>query len=199
LIDAPIIWGRYETEHGILTGINSGLMLNSRPVLTGSYRDSIEITVTKTATNSRAVPAVGTVALGFNIPPTGRRPFGPYVHRGWSGVPTYEAAIVQAAGKPREPDAIYDEPEVITGAGGEGEGRFWCRIPPGKTASVHRVFNPADTPLTVRVRVNGRDTTATIAPGATAAVSVPLTADATTVECLVHGDRRLVLLETSFE
>lgn len=199
LIDAPIIWGRYETEHGILTGINSGLMLNSRPVLTGSYRDSIAITVTKDGHEFAGGPGGWNSRPGIQYTAYGRRPFGPYVHRGWSGVPTYEAAIVQAAGKPRDPDAIYDEPEVITGAGGEGEGHFWCRIPAGKTASVHRVFNPADTPLTVRVRVNGRETTATIAPGATAAVSVPLAADATTVECLVHGDRRLVLLETSFE
>ncbi len=199
LIDAPIVWGHYETEKGVLTGINSGLMLNSRPALTGSYRDGIEITVTKDGHEFAGGPGGWNSRPGIQYVAYGRRPFGPYVHRGWSGVPTHEAAIALAKGKPREPDAIYDEAEVVTGNGGEGEGHFWCRIPPGKTAATHRVFNPADEPLAVHVRVNGRDVSATIAPGATAVVNVPLAADATTIECQIRGDRRLVLLETSFE
>ncbi len=199
LIEAPIVWGRYETEKGVLTGINSGLMLNSRPVLTGSYRDSIEITVTKDGHEFAGGAGGWNSRPGIQYVAYGRRPFGPYAHRSWSGVPAYATANASAASAPKSPDPANDETEIVSGSGGEGEGHFWCRIPAGKTAAAHRVFNPADVPLVAHFRVNGRDASATIAPGATAVVSVPLSADATTVECQMRGDRRLVLLETSFE
>lgn len=176
LIDAPIVWGRYETERGVLTGINSGLMLNSRPALLGSYRDSIEITVTKDGHQFAGGPGGWNNRPDIVYVPFGRRPFGPYVHRSWSGTPSLED----------------DAPA-------EGSGRFWCRIPAGKTQAYHRVFNPSATPLTVTVTANTQSVATSIAPGATQLVTVPLAADTTTVESTIRGDRRLVLLETSFQ
>lgn len=175
LIDAPIEWGRYETEHGVLTGINSGLMLNSRPALTGSYRD-LPITVTKEGHEFAGGPGGWNSRPGLVYVPFGRRPFGPYVHRGWSGVPEAENAATT-----------------------EGRGHFWCRIPEGKTSAVHRVCNPSDEPLTAFVSANGREVSLRLAPGATASVTVPLAPDTSIIETTVRGDRRLVLLETHFE
>jgi hypothetical protein len=200
LIDAPIVWGEYETERGVLTGINSGLMLNSRPLLTGSYRDTIPLTVTPDGHEFAGGPGGWNSRPGIVYVPFGRRPFGPYSHRSWSGTPTPDAENKTGANlRTKNPDAIYDEPEAVTSNGGVGEGRFWCRIPAGKTAATHRVCNPSDVKLTVQISANGRTATADIAPGATAVVRVPLAENTTTVETHVRGDRRLVLLETSFQ
>ncbi len=80
----------------------------------------------------------------------------------------------------------------------EGGARVWCPPPAGKTVAAHRVFNPADTKLTVRIAANGREVAVEIASGATAVVAVPLAVNTTSVDTRIRGDRRLVLLETSF-
>ncbi|MBI5769997.1 MAG: hypothetical protein HZA93_19635 [Verrucomicrobia bacterium] len=201
LIEAPIVWGDYETERGVLTGINSGLMLNSRPALTGSYRDSIKVTVTPEGHQFAGGPGGWNSRPGIVYVPFGRRPFGPYSHRSWSGTPAPDVENKTGANlRAKNPDAIYDEPEALTNLGvSEGEGRFWCRIPSGKAQANHRLFNPSDAKLTVRISANGREVAAELAPGATAVVTVPLAAETTTVETRIRGDRRLVLLETSFQ
>lgn len=175
LIDSPIIWGEYDTERGILTGINSGLMLNSRPALTGSYRDT-KIVIHKDGHQFAGAAGGWNTRPGIQYVPFGRRPFGPYVHGTWAGTP-----------------ALVDKKST------EGEGRFWCRIPAGKTKAVHHVWNPADTPLPVTFAANDKKNTVTIQPGARQIVEVPLAADTTTVENFMRGDHRLVLLETAFE
>jgi beta-galactosidase len=175
LIDAPIVWGQYETEHGILTGINSGLMLNSRPALTGTYRETIPLTVTKEGHEFAGGPGGWNSRPGIVYVPFGRRPFGPYIHRAWSGTPESETE------------------------GTVGSAQFWCRIPAGKTQVHHRVFNPATEPLPVEIAVNGQAISAQIKPGATQLVELPIPAGTTTIETTVRGDRRLVLLETAFE
>ncbi|HVU33420.1 MAG TPA: glycoside hydrolase family 2 TIM barrel-domain containing protein [Opitutaceae bacterium] len=175
LIDAPIEWGTYETEKGVLTGITSGLMLNSRPALTGSYR-SLPIRVTKEGHEFAGGRGGWNSRPGLVYVPFGRRPFGPYVHAGWSGVPA-----------PLNPDSST------------GSGRFWCRIPAGRTKAVHHIFNPAGEELTVHITENGRKVTRQIAGGATAIVDVPLDPGTTNVETTIEGDRRLVILETAFE
>ncbi|MBI5692497.1 MAG: glycosyl hydrolase family 2 [Verrucomicrobia bacterium] len=175
LIEAPIVWGQYETERGVLTGIHSGLMLNSRPALTGSYRDTLEITVTAEGHQFAGGPGGWNNRPGIVYVPFGRRPFGPYVHRDWSGTP-----------------------ELAPGAPAEGRGRFWCRVPAGRTAARHHVFNPSGVPLAVHLSANDRETSAVLAPGATEVIEVPLDAKVTTVETRIRGDRRLVLLESAF-
>ncbi|MCX6955153.1 MAG: hypothetical protein NTV51_23620, partial [Verrucomicrobia bacterium] len=176
LIEAPIVWGRYETERGVLTGINSGLMLNSRPALLGNYRDSLEITVTKEGHEFAGGPGGWNSRPGLVYVPFGRRPFGPYIHHSWSGTPQIQDAKTT-----------------------EGSGRFWCRIPPGKTSVQHRVFNPSAEPLTLTVSANVQSVSVTLAPGATQVIAVPLPPETSTVESAFRGDRRLVLLETTFQ
>lgn len=175
LIEAPIVWGEYETERGVLTGITSGLMLNSRPALTGVYR-STKIVVHKDGHQFAGGPGGWNTRPGLQYVPHGRRPFGPYVHGGWSGTPV-----------------------PVDRQNPNGEGRFWCRIPAGKSKAVHCVQNPATEALEVRLSANGRETVVTLAPNATQVVEVALDAGTTNVENAIRGDRRLVLLETSFQ
>jgi hypothetical protein len=175
LIDSPIIWGEYDTERGVLTGINSGLMLNSRPALTGSYRET-GIMIHPDGHQFAGGPGGWNTRPGIQYVPFGRRPFGPYIHASWAGTPA-----------------------VVNKNSREGEGRFWCRIPAGKTKAVHRVWNPAAVPLPVTLAANGKEITVTLQPDARQTIEVPLAANTTTVENSMRGDRRLVLLETAFE
>jgi beta-galactosidase len=172
LVTAPIIWGDYKSEKGILTGINSGLLLNSKPRLTGSYsnehitisREGYEFAGQKSGFNTR--PGVQYVAYG-------RRPFGPYSFRGFGDVPK------------------EDDPED-----NEGEGSFYCRVPRGKTNASTLVWNPSDTVLSLKIDVNGRAVTRQLKAGEKTTVDCPV--GATTVKMTFTGDRRLVLLQTTF-
>jgi hypothetical protein len=117
---------------------------------------------------------------GFNTRPGiqyvayGRRPWGPYVFRGFGDVP-----------------APMDAHDSI------GEGVFYCSVPPGRTRATTLVWNPADVALEVSVWVNDRQTTRTIQPNERASIEVPVTG--TRIAMRFRGDRRLVLLQTDFQ
>jgi hypothetical protein len=111
---------------------------------------------------------------GIQYVPYGRRPFGPYIFRGFGDVP--------AAVNPR--DSI-------------GEGSFYCSLPRGKTGAVTLVWNPSDVPLTIKIRVNEKEVTRELAAGERAAVECPLKGDR--IKMSFAGDRRLVLLQTDFK
>lgn len=174
MIDAPITWGDYGSERGILTGITSGLMLNSRPALTGSYASTRRV-VHKDGHQFAGGPGGWNTRPGLQYVPYGRRPFGPYVHGGWSGTPRPE--------NPKDPI---------------GEGRFHCRIPPGRTHASHLVWNPSSIPLPVTLTANGTATTVTLTPDETRRIEVPLAPGTSVVETTLRADRRIVLLETAF-
>lgn len=175
LIEASIIWGEYETERGVLTGINSGLILNARPVLSGSYR-SIKIVVHPDGHQFAGRPGGWNTRPGIQYVPYGRRPFGPYIH-----------------------DPLFGIARIVDRNTPIGEGRFWCRIPAGKSKVTHRVWNPAAEPLEIRLAANGQETAVTLAPEETRSVDVPLDPGTTDVENTIRGDRRLVLIETTFQ
>jgi hypothetical protein len=174
LVTAPIVWGDYGSEKGILTGINSGLLLNARPRLTGLY-SSMRITVTKEGHEFAGGDRSGfNTRPGIQYVPYGRRPFGPYIFRGFGDVP--------AAVNPR--DSI-------------GEGSFYCSLPRGKTGAVTLVWNPADVPLTIKISVNDKEVTRKLAAGERAMVECPVKGDR--IKMSFAGDRRLVLLQTDFK
>jgi hypothetical protein len=60
------------------------------------------------------------------------------------------------------------------------------------------VENPMDQPLALEITVNRVTQQHTIPPRATRTLESPLAAPATTLGLTFRGDRRLVLLETSF-
>jgi beta-galactosidase len=173
LVTAPIVWGDYGSEKGLLTGINSGLLLNSRPRVMGTRRTNIVVT-------KEGHEFAGGERSGFNTRPGiqyvpyGRRPWGPYIFRGFGDVP-----------------APLDDNNNI------GEGSFYCTVPPGRTRSTTLVWNPADVPLQITITVNGRETTSTIQPDQRASIEAPV--DRTRITMRFRGDRRLVLLETDFQ
>lgn len=171
LITAPIIWGEYETEKGIVTDLYSGFLVNGTPRLTGAYAKK-GIVVTK-----EGYQFAGGVRGGFNTRPglqyvtNGRRPWGPYVQ--------------SFGGQPK------------MGSTPLGEGKFWCRILQGQNNMSSVVWNPAKEPLEIKIKVNNlSEVSHTIKAGERAIIDCPV--NQSDVNVIFTGDRRLVVLETAF-
>ncbi|MBW3553170.1 MAG: glycosyl hydrolase family 2, partial [Gemmatimonadetes bacterium] len=172
-IDSKIVWGDYESERGLVTGIYHGLLLNTVPIVPPGLREKYPLRV-----DERGFHFAGGGG-GWNTRPSiqyvgkGRRPYGPY---GFS-----------LGGSVRLPD----------GAGTVGEGRFKLRVPADRTRMITTVWNPVAEPLDLEIDVNGARRRQTIAPGTTARIETPLDEE-TALAVAYRGDRRLVLLETDF-
>jgi hypothetical protein len=174
VVTGKITWGDYGSEHGLLTGIYSGLLLNTVPVVPAALKDRYPV----------SVDAQGFVLAGgeggWNTKPAvqyvarGRRPFGPYTFTSGGSV-------------------------KVTGAkDGPGEGRVRFRIPDGRTTMLTTVNNPTAEPLELELTVNGVVQRARIPAGETMDVSTPVRGGAAPLAIIFRGDRRLVLLETDF-
>lgn len=175
LIEEPIRWGEFETEKGILDGITSGFMINSKPQLYGSYenlrilleREGHMYAGAKWGWNNRA---------GKQYVPYGRRIFGPYHHRGFGGVPT-----------PIEPES-------------PGKAFFWCRVPKNTTSMKTLVWNPADEALLVKSSINEKNIVVSrIPPGQYTWFENTIDEEEEVLRIDLEGDRRLVVLETRFD
>ncbi|MEO7309582.1 MAG: glycoside hydrolase family 2 TIM barrel-domain containing protein [Chitinophagaceae bacterium] len=172
IITSPIVWGEYETEKGVVTGLYSGFLVNATPRVAADYLGK-GIVVTK-----EGYQLAGGTRSGFNTRPgiqyvaNGRRPFGPFA---------------QSFGGQPLPDANT----------AEGVGSFWCTIPEGQNTATSIVWNPGKEPLVIKINVNGLPAVSqTIKAGDKAVVVAPV--DKTDVHITYMGDRRLVILETAF-
>lgn len=173
LITSTIIWGDYETEKGVLTGINSGLMVNPTPRIPEIAKNK---TITITEKGDQFAPGIriGWASRpGLQYVANGRRPFGPYYLRGFGAMP-----------------------EILDKSIKQGEGRFWCKVLPGVNTAVSKVWNPDKTPLTIHIEVNGKTISQEIPANSTAEVACPINSE--NIEMSFKGDRKLVILETAF-
>jgi len=173
LITEPIVWGDYASEKGVLTGVNSGLMVHAVPRIPANIKSKVSVT----KEGNRFLGLNG----GFNTRPGvqyvahGRRMYGPYTLRGFGNVP-----------------------EPIDTSTNIGEGVFWCSIPAGKTMSSTIVWNQNDEPLIIKIKVNElQEVSKEIKAGET--ISVDCAVNTSTIKMQFKGDRRLVLLHTSFK
>ncbi len=173
LIDAPIVWGDYKTEKGVLTGVNSGLLLNSKAKLTDDF-SNLKVHVTNDGYEIAGSGGGWNTRPGLQYVHYGRRPFGPYGLRGFGNVP--------------EP---YNTQTNI------GEGTFWCSIPADKSTASSLIWNPSDEDLSITIQINNKKVTKNIKAGEITNVDCPV--NATNVEMSFLGDRRLVLLQTVFK
>lgn len=174
-IDSPILWGDYETEKGLLTGINSGFMLNSKPALFGSY-EGLPLILLKDGHLFGEKGGGWNNAAGKEYVPYGRRMFGPYIHRDFGGVPS----------------PIYIDSS-------QGEGIFWCRIPAGVSTMETIVWNPSEQELAVKIEINETElTNETVKKGEYKVIQTEIKSGSSSLKIALKGDRRLVILETSF-
>jgi hypothetical protein len=173
LITGTIVWGDYNSEKGILTGVNSGLMVHSVPFVPANIKS--KITVTKEGNRFLGAPGGFNTRPGIQYGAYGRRIFGPYILRGFGNIP-----------------------EPIDTTGNIGEGYFWCSIPENKSVASTLVWNQSEEPLLVTVKINEqKEITKEIKPGASTYIDCPV--NSTNIKMLFKGDRRLVLLQTSFK
>lgn len=174
-ITSPIIWGEYETEHGIVTDYYSGFLVNSTPRLPANFESRTKkIVVTK-----EGYQLAGGNRSGFNTRPgiqyvaNGRRPWGPYVQ------------------------TFGGQPKLLSDATDEGTAKFWCKIPTGQNMSTSLIWNPATEPVTIKIKVNNLpETSQVIKPGERVLIDCPV--NSTVVNMVYTGDRRVVVLETAF-
>jgi beta-galactosidase len=172
---SAIQWGDYDSENGLLTGIYSGLMLNSSPKLTGSYRDK-EVVVNELGHQFAEKPGGWNNRAGIQYVPNGRRVFGPYHHDGFGGV--------------ARPSNDGSAP---------GRGAFWCTVAPGTNSISNKVWNPSEVPLKIRIYCNEvLIGTTEIGPNEVEIIEDRFEADETLLKIGFEADRRLVLVETVF-
>ncbi len=176
LVDAPIRWGDYESEKGILTGIYSGFKLNSKPALFGSD-ENIPLRVDREGHMFAGGRVEWNSRPGKQYVPYGRRMFGPYYHRGFGGI--------------AEPE---DANNPI------GQGVFWCSVPRNTRQMTTLVWNPAGEALSIEIEINGKKVTQrSVSAGAYEVIDAAVPANSSDLKVALRGDRRLVVLETSFK
>lgn len=178
LVTERITWGDYASERGLLTGIYSGLLVHTVPVVPPELAARYPLRV-----SAEGFAFAGS-AGGWNTRPAiqyvarGRRPFGPY---------TFTAGgTVQPASPERE-----------------GSGRVWLRVPASRRVMVTTVQNQGDVPLEIALSVNGTWSRQHVPPNGIDTVRVALPrpsrrGGATPLALIFRGDRRLVLLDTDF-
>jgi hypothetical protein len=172
-VSNKITWGDYASEHGVVTGIYNGLIVNTVPTVPAELQKKYPVSV-----DSEGFVLAGGHG-GWNTKPAiqyvarGRRPFGPYTFTSGGSVTTGKNA-------------------------GAGEGRVWIRIPDGRTMMVTTIENPVGTPLELDLTLDGRAQRVRVAGHSTATVETPVTSSAAPHAIGFKGDRRLVILTTEF-
>ena len=176
LIEAPILWGEYETEKGIVVGVYNGLMINSKPALYGSY-ENLPLLLNKDGHLLAEKGGGWNNAAGKQYVPYGRRIFGPYFHRDFGGVPE-----------------IADPKNPI------GEAIFWCRVPAKTRLMSTIVWNPSKEILFLNIKINeSLISEIAVQAGEYKVIESKIPEYATDLKIGLTGDRRLVILQTSFE
>lgn len=175
LIDAPIVWGDYASERGVLTGIYSGMVLNTVPVVPPGTEGEHPLTVDENGFHFAGARGGWNTRPSIQYVGKGRRPFGPY---GFT---------------------LGGSVQLPRGHGPEGEGRIWLRVPEGRTEMVTTVWNPGDGAYALEITLDGATERHTVPAGRTVELRTPLRATDGGAHALVfRGDRRLVVTRTEF-
>jgi len=175
LVEAPILWGEYETEKGMIIGVYNGLMISSVPALFGSY-EKLPLILHKEGHLLAEKGGGWNNAAGKQYVPYGRRMFGPYFHKDFGGVP-----------------------EPINAESSTGEGFFCCRVPAGTQLMTTIVWNPSKEILPVSVKINeALISDVRVQPGEYKVIESAVPVNATDLKVSLSGSRTLVILQTSF-
>lgn len=177
LVTRKITWGDYASEHGLLTGIYSGLVINAVPEIPEGLRAKYPVRVTAEGWAIAGGPGGWNTKPAIQYVAHGRRPFGPYTFSSGGTV------------TPIERNA-------------PGEGRLWLRIPADRTTMITTIENPADERASLEIVVDGVAQSVLVPAHETMRVETtvhPNQGAATPLAITFRGDRRVVLLETDFK
>ena len=78
-----------------------------------------------------------------------------------------------------------------------GTGFFYCSVPASRKKAITKVWNPAAEPLKISIEINGQVTAGSIPANSINDVAADIKENE--IKITFKGDRRLVLLQTSFE
>ncbi len=178
LIDSPIVWGNYQSERGLITGIYSGLLLNTVPIIPKEMQEKYPLVVAQ-KTGFQYAGSSG----GWNSHPSvqfvarGRRAFGPYE--------------LSLGGRPVLPAEAAEH----------GTGTFWAKVPAGTKTVATKVENPHKVDGVIDVMVNGNRSAkpALVPAGTSSIIKCSIPDGATELAVTYSGDRWIVILETAFE
>jgi hypothetical protein len=174
LVADRIKWGDYASEHGTVTGIYNGLLVNTVPIVPPDLVNTYKLSV-----DPQGFWFAGGTS-GWNTKPAiqyaakGRRPFGPF---------SFTTGGSVAVDKSRGP---------------LGEGRVWLRVPAGRTTMTTTVMNPVPDPLDLDVTVNGVAQRVRLAGNQTTKIETAVRGGDAPLAIGFVGDRRIVILETEF-
>ncbi|MEO7454904.1 MAG: glycoside hydrolase family 2 TIM barrel-domain containing protein [Gemmatimonadaceae bacterium] len=167
-----IVWGDYASERGVLTGVYSGLLVNTVPIVPADLVNVYKITVDKEGfwfaggtSGWNTKPAIQYVAKG-------RRAYGPYTFTSGGSVQIEKGSTV-------------------------GEGRVFLLAPANRSTMTTTFQNPVAEPINVEIGVNGVVQKVSIPGNQLLRVESPIAERELTVS--FKGDRRVVILETSFK
>ncbi len=175
LAPQTIVWGDYQSERGLVTGANNGLVLNPRPVVPVDQRADMPLKVDNLGYQYVGSYGGWNSRPGVQYVPYGRRPFAPFGYT-LGGNDTVGA---QNASTP-------------------ASGFFQCTVPAGCSRMLTTVENPAGDMIEIRISVNGSwGEWQRIAPSATLTIESKLPAE-DRVRIAFEGDRRNVVTRTEF-
>jgi hypothetical protein len=173
LVGDKIVWGDYASEHGLVTGVYSGLLVNTAP----------NIPVDLQRANPLVVDAEGFWYAGgtsgwntkpaIQYAPLGRRPFGPYTFTTGGGI-------------------------SIDKKSRTGEGKVWLRIPEGRTTMTTTIQNPVTDTLDLELTLNGVAQKVHVPGNQTMKVETAVHGGSEPLAIGFRGDRRLVIRQTEF-
>ncbi|MEO8334087.1 MAG: glycoside hydrolase family 2 TIM barrel-domain containing protein [bacterium] len=167
-----IVWGDYASERGAVTGVYSGMLVNTVPIVPPDLANTYKLSVDKEGfwfaggtSGWNTKPAIQYVAKG-------RRPFGPYTYTSGGSVQIAKGSTV-------------------------GEGRVFLRAPDGRATMVTTIQNPVADVLELEIHVNGGVQKVSVPGNQT--IRTESSIKAGDLEIGFKGDRRLVILETEFK
>lgn len=173
LVTSKIEWGDYASERGLLTGVYSGLLLNSTPVIPNGLKAKYPVKVSAEGYAFAGGSGGWNTKPAIQYVPHGRRPFGPYSFTAGGTVsPVDEHA--------------------------PGVGRVWLRVPSGRSSMITTLENPVADTLALTITVNDASQPVRIPPRQTIRIESPLRDGATRLAVTFRGDRRVIITETDF-
>ena len=173
LVTSKIEWGDYASEHGLLTGVYSGLLLNSTPVIPDGLKAKYPVTVSAEGYAFAGGSGGWNTKPAIQYVPHGRRPFGPY---------SFTAGGTVSPSDERAP----------------GVGHVWLRVPNGRSTMITTLENPVADTLALTITVNDAMQPIRVPPKQTIRVASPLRDGATQLAITFRGDRRVIITETEF-
>lgn len=173
LVTRKIEWGDYASEQGLLTGVYSGLLLNTVPVIPDGLKAKYPVKVNAEGDAMAGGSGGWNTKPAIQYVPHGRRPFGPYNFTSGGSV----SAVDRTA---------------------PGEGHLWFRIPENRTTMITTLENPVSDTLALEIRVNGIAQQVQVPPNETIEVETPVHGGGAPLAIRFRGDRRVVLVATEF-